>query len=92
MAVVKHGDMKFYIGDSEQKPDAELTYVPTGDDQITIDHTEVSEELRGEGVGKELVAAAVKYAREHQKTIVPVCPYARKVIEETPEYQDVLNK
>ena len=41
MAEVKHGNNKFYVGDSEAQPDAEMTYVPTGEDKIIIDHTGV---------------------------------------------------
>ncbi|ULG72291.1 GNAT family N-acetyltransferase [Macrococcus brunensis] len=87
---VKHGDKMFYIGDSEAKPDAMMTYVPNEDDKIVIDHTEVNEALRGQGVGQQLVASAVEYARENNKKIVPVCSYAKKILEENKEYQDVL--
>lgn len=44
---VKHGDSKFYIGDSEQTPKTMMTYVKTGEELIIIDQTEVSDELRG---------------------------------------------
>lgn len=87
---VKHGDKMFYLGDSQDKPDAMMTYVPNGDDKIVIDHTEVNEALRGQGVGQQLVAAAVEYARETHKKIVPVCSYAKKILEENKDYQDVL--
>ncbi len=87
---VKHGDKMFYLGDSPDKPDAMMTYVPNGDDKIVIDHTEVNEALRGQGIGQQLVAAAVEYARDTHKKIVPVCPYAKKILEENKEYQDVL--
>ncbi|GGB06932.1 N-acetyltransferase [Macrococcus hajekii] len=90
MSNVKHGDQMFYLGDSESKPDAMMTYVSNGDDKIVIDHTEVSEELQGQGKGKELVEAAVQYARDNNKKIVPVCTYAKKVLEENKDYQDVL--
>ena len=68
---------------------AELSYV-TGNGTMTIDHTEIAEKLRGEGIGQDMVKAAVDYARENNLKINPVCPYAKKVIERTPEFQDVL--
>ncbi|TDL98069.1 N-acetyltransferase [Macrococcus brunensis] len=86
---VKHSDKMFYIGDLKTKPDAMMTYVPNGDDKIVIDHTEVSDELQGQGIGRKLVEAAVKYARDNNKKIVPVCSYAKKVLEENKGYQDV---
>jgi len=69
---------------------AEMTYVKSGENVITIDHTEVDESLEGKGIGKELVAEGVKYARENNLKIVATCPFAKKVIDETPEFQDIL--
>lgn len=69
---------------------AELTYVKSPDGKtITIDHTQVDEKLRGQGVGEELVARAVNFAREKGFKIIPLCPYARKIMGSTSEYQDV---
>lgn len=68
---------------------AELTYLKNND-TMTIDHTEVDKKLRGEGVGEDLVKAAVEYARENHLKIKAACPYAKKVIDRTPELQDVL--
>lgn len=71
---------------------AEMTYQKTGEGVITIDHTEVDESLQGKGVGKDLVEAGVKFARENNLKIVAQCSFAKKIIEATPEFQDVLNK
>jgi len=68
---------------------AELTYVKNNG-TMTIDHTEIDEKLRGEGIGQDLVKAAVEYARENDLKIKADCPYAKKVIERTPEFQSVL--
>ena len=69
---------------------AELSYVKRGEDTIVVDHTEVNEKLRGQDIGKKLVAAVVEYARENKFKLKPLCPFTRKVIDETPEFQDVL--
>ena len=69
---------------------AELTYEKTADNEITIDHTEVDESLRGQGVGENLVEEVVKYARDNNLRVVATCPFARKLINETPKYHDVL--
>jgi predicted GNAT family acetyltransferase len=68
---------------------AELTY-SKNDGTMTIDHTETDVKLRGEGIGQDLVKAAVEYARENDLKIKADCPYAKKVIDRTPEFQDVL--
>jgi predicted GNAT family acetyltransferase len=71
---------------------AEMTYFHSAPGIITVDHTEVDEKLRGEGIGEDLVKTAVEYARANNLKIRPVCPYTRKVIEKTPEYQDIVAK
>lgn len=71
---------------------AQMVYSRQGESQITILHTEVDPSLEGKGVGKALVAAAVEYARANNIKILPLCPYAKKVLERTEEYQDVLIK
>jgi predicted GNAT family acetyltransferase len=71
---------------------AEMTYSKAGDNLIIIDHTEVSDALRGQGAGKKLVAQAVEYARASNIKILPLCPFAKAVFDRTPEFHDVLNK
>ena len=71
---------------------AEMVYVWAGADKFIIEHTAVDPSLEGKGVGKALVAAGVGFAREKGVTILPLCPYAKKVMERTPEYADVLFK
>lgn len=70
---------------------AEMTYSRTGDSLIIIDHTEVSDKLRGQGAGKKLVLAAVDYARKNNLKILPLCPFAKATFDRTPEIHDVLN-
>lgn len=57
---------------------------------MVILHTEVNDALAGQGIGKQLVAAAVDYARAQHVVIHPICPYAKKVLERNPDYADVL--
>ncbi|MEO7540171.1 MAG: GNAT family N-acetyltransferase [Pyrinomonadaceae bacterium] len=79
----------FYVEENGERL-AELDYLANAPGEITIYHTEVDEKLRGEGIGQDLVAAAVKHARDNKLKIEPKCPYAKKVIDRTPEMQDVL--
>ena len=81
---------KFYI-EENGKQIALLTHKKSGAGKIVIDHTEVDESLQGEGIGNDLVEAGVKFARENDLKIVATCPFAKKVIDETPEFQDVLS-
>jgi uncharacterized protein len=85
----EHGRKGAFYIEEEGEWIAELTYFKTGD-TMTIDHTEVDEKLREEGIGQDMVKAAVEYARENGLKIKAVCPFAKKVLEETPKFQDVL--
>lgn len=60
------------------------------EDILEIIHTEVFEEFGGKGLGKELVQTAVEYAKKNNFKILPSCPYAKRMIEKTPEFQEVL--
>jgi len=71
---------------------AKLTYSKLGSKQIIIDHTEVSDDYRGEDFGKTLVEAGVEYARERGLKIIPLCPFAKAMIEKNESLQDVLRK
>lgn len=79
----------FYI-EKEGKILAEMTYTFAGSDKIIIDHTTVDDSLRGKGVGKKLVNAAVDFARNKSIKILPLCPFAKAVFDKTSEFEDVL--
>lgn len=90
MTTIKKGNNKFYVGEDEQNPLGEITFEPSGDNVLVVDHTYVSDELRGQGVAGNLVDKVVTYAREEGKKINPTCSYAKDKMEKTPEYHDVL--
>ena len=72
---------------------AEMTYSMTGNDLMIIDHTEVSDKLRGKNVGYQLVHTAVEYARENNISILPLCPFANSVFKKkATEFGDVLRR
>ncbi|SEQ94109.1 GNAT family N-acetyltransferase [Piscibacillus halophilus] len=85
---IKQDEKGFYVGDPNDK-DAEITFIDKGNNTIEIDHTEVSEKLRGEGVAGKLVKAVVDHARENNLQITASCPYAQKKLGRTDEYRDV---
>jgi hypothetical protein len=69
---------------------AKLQYHYAGPGKMIIDHTEVDDKLGGKGIGKQLVAKAVSFAREHKLKILPLCPFAKALFDRIPEYGDVL--
>jgi uncharacterized protein len=80
----------FYI-DGKGGRLAELTFSAAPDRQLVIlEHTEVDESLRGQGIARKLVETAVTWAREQQIKLVPVCPFAKAVFDREPAFRDVL--
>ena len=80
----------FYVEENEQLL-AEMTYSMTGTELMIIDHTDVSDTLRGKNVGYQLVQAAVEYARANHMKILPLCPFANAVFKKKiAEFGDVL--
>lgn len=70
---------------------AELIYMKQGEDTMIIEHTEVSDELKGQNIGYQLVTAAVEHARSHGMKVVPMCAFASAVINKKPEFKDLLS-
>lgn len=69
---------------------AEMTYVGDTGGSATVNHTWVSDALRGQGVAKRLVDACVEWARASGTRIVPTCSYAQAVFKRHDELKDVL--
>jgi uncharacterized protein len=83
------GKGAFYV-EGEKDKLAEMVYTMPSSDKMIIEHTEVSDTLRGQNVGYQLVHTAVEYAREHEIKIIPICPFANSVFRKKPEFSDVL--
>lgn len=71
---------------------AEMTYSRLGATRIIIDHTEVPDAFRGQGVGVALVARAVADARTEGVKITPLCPFAAAQFRRHPDWHDVLDR
>ena len=89
---IKKGSNKFYIGETEDKMIARVTWKNGGNNIIVIDHTIVDPSLRGQGIASLLLKKVVDMAREENLKIVPVCSYAVAKLTRTDEYEDVLHK
>ena len=68
----------------------EMTYQRPAPEQMVIDHTQVFDGNEGKGIARQMVSAAVDFARSNTRKIVPVCSYARAVLTRTDEYKDIL--
>ena len=68
----------------ESGAEAELVYVIDGDRMILV-HTGVPDEWGGHGIGGRLVRAALARAAVNELTVVPLCPFARRWLEDHPD-------
>ena len=96
MTEIKSGKGEFYIEEAGVVI-ARIQYSSNGKNEngkeiITVNHTIVNEEHSGKGLAKQLVNKIAQYAREENKLIVPVCSYAKKVLESNDENHNLLAK
>ena len=93
MLIIKHtesersGIFEAWLNDVQV---GELTYQRATPERMIIDHTRVFEGFEGQGIACQLVMAAVDFARQNARTIIPVCSYARNVLTRTNDYKDIL--
>lgn len=80
----------YFFIEGEGLMQAQMTFVFAGSERMIIDHTEVQPGNEGKGYGKQMVSAAVEYARANGIKIIPLCPFAKSVFDRTPEFRDVL--
>ncbi len=59
-------------------------------EQMVINHTQVFDGFEGQGIARQMVLAAVDFARKEGRKIMPVCSYAKAVLTRTDEYNDIL--
>lgn len=69
---------------------SKLVYQMRGGDTIDLIHTEVPEDLSGQGIGSALVTTALSYAREHNLKVIPSCPFVASYVQRHPEWNDII--
>ena len=68
---------------------AYLNYTLAGN-ILTLDHTEVPENLRHMGLGSHLAETAFRFAREHNLKVDIVCPTVQQYVAKHAEYLDLI--
>jgi len=94
-------DIQFKLGENNkggffiEENGERLAFMEIGikDNNITVYHTEVSEKLKGKGIGMALIAALVDYARKNKLKVIALCPFVSAQFKRHPElYQDIWNQ
>lgn len=70
---------------------AAMVYKMVGPKKMVIEHTEVDERLKGQGVGVRLLEHLVELVRIENIKVVPFCPFAKATFRKREDLQDVLN-
>ncbi|MFC6269283.1 GNAT family N-acetyltransferase [Frigoriflavimonas asaccharolytica] len=79
--------------EDENKEVGRLTYTINPEEKkLIISYVMVYPEFEGKGMGKFLVEAAIKFAREENWKIYPHCSYARSVMNRMNDVEDILLK
>lgn len=87
----EHGSGGAFFIELQGQRVAELTYRRTSGVEVNIDHTEVADSLRGQGVARKLLDAAVSWARETHTQLSATCSYAAAQFARDPSLRDVLS-
>lgn len=74
----------------DSKEAGEMTFTWAGKTKIIIDHTGIDEAYGGKGYGKLLLAKALEFVREKGIKVIPLCPFAKAMMDRDPSTQDVL--
>ncbi|MBG9454625.1 acetyltransferase [Lysinibacillus sphaericus] len=77
-----------FVYEQEGERLAEITWQQKGQVMV-MDHTYVSDKLRGQGVAKKLLDHAAAYAREQGYKMKAVCSYVVAAFEKSDAYNDV---
>ncbi|WP_276371347.1 GNAT family N-acetyltransferase [Chryseolinea sp. H1M3-3] len=87
----QNGKGAFIIEDAGERV-AEMEIGISGNN-LMVYHTEVAEELKGQGIAKDLLSKMVEYARQKQLKVVPLCQYVSAQFNRHPDqYDDIWNR
>lgn len=84
----RSGERGEFILEREGVRVGELTYALAGP-RMTILHTEVATSLRGGGAARQLLDAAMHWARAENLKVASRCSYASVMLDRTPQYADL---
>lgn len=68
----------------------EMSYTWAGEGMLIIDSTQVSDDYRGQSVGRTLLTALVDFVRAKAVKVIPLCPYAKAAFDKDASIRDVL--
>ena len=58
-------------------------------DHLVFPHTEITRQMRGQGLGERLIRHALDDVRRRNSKVVPLCWFVREFIDDNPDYADL---
>lgn len=87
----ERGRGAFYLEENDEKL-GEMVIGISGT-ALTVYHTEVDPKHEGKGLAKLMFEAMIKYVRENNLTLIPLCQYVHAQLKRHPElYEDIWKK
>ena len=88
--LIQNGNKGYFAALDDDKTAGSIYYTMAGETRMILDHTEVNNDYRGQGIGKKILMYIVDYARQNKIQIIPLCPFAKSVFDKTESIRDVL--
>jgi uncharacterized protein len=88
----EQGGLGVFALDKNGSRVAEMTYRRLGESRILVDHTHVDPALRGHGVARQLLDAAVAWARQTNTRISATCSYVVVQFARDASLRDVMDE
>ena len=70
--------------------DLAVSYYQEQDGRIVLLHTEVPQQLSGQGVGSRLIKGALEQARARKLKVASRCPFVGAYLGKHPEFNDLI--
>lgn len=85
-----HSKNRIFLLNDNNETIAEVTFPDVDENTVNINHTYVSDSLRGQGIACKLMKAAAEQLLAQNKKAVLTCSFAVKWFERNPEYNNLL--
>lgn len=71
---------------------AKIEYIISNNGEIYLTHTEVPQQLEGQGIGSQLAEKVLKDIDDNDLKLVPLCPFITGYIKKNPEWKRLVMK
>lgn len=85
-----HSQNRIFLLNDNNETIAEVTFPDIDENTVNINHTYVSDSLRGQGIAGKLMKVTAEQLKSQNKKVVLTCSFAVKWFEHNTEYSNLL--